>query len=149
MHQSDARQNAPFQFYVGIATYCCFDLLAKAIEATLANTWLPDRIYVIDNSQGNLKRDMLPDSRRVQIFTPTHNLGAGGAWNFLLPAVHPFPIVMINDDTEPHPDLFEWMLNRHFENMNDVIVGDRGKAFTCMLMPQGPWKAVGQLDPVF
>lgn len=141
-HPSDSRSDAPIEFYVGIPTYICFDLLDKCIEAILESDWLPRRIYVVDNSQGQYKGHA---SRRVQVFTPPKNLGAGGAWNFLYPAVLPYRLIMLNDDIEIAPDLLRAMN----EVDGDVIVGDGSTAFTACMIRQTAWERVGPLDPVF
>jgi hypothetical protein len=141
-HRSDGQPDAPVEFYVSIATLNCFDLLEKCIEAILASTWLPKRIYVIDNSGGRYQGH---PSRRVQVFTPTHNLGAGGTANFILPAIHPAPAILINDDIEVAPNTLEAMVRCP----DPVVVADGTSAFTCILIRDEAWEAVGPFDPFF
>ena len=141
-HPSDAQADAPVQFFVGIPTYICFDLLDRCIESVLASDWLPHRIYVVDNSQGEY---LGHPSRRVQVFTPPRNLGAGGTWNFLYPAVLAHQLIMLNDDIEVAPDLLRAML----QTEGHVIVGDRSSAFTACMIRSHAWQTIGPLDPVF
>lgn len=141
-HPSDSLPDAPVEFYVSIATLNCFDLLEQCIEAVLASTWLPKRIYVIDNSGGKFSGH---PSRRVQVFTPTHNLGAGGTANFILPAIHPAPVVLVNDDIEVASDTLEAMVRCP----DLVVVADGTSAFTCILIRAEAWKQVGEFDPFF
>lgn len=141
-HPSDSKSDAPVEFYVGIPTYICFDLLEQCIEAVLRSDWLPHRIYVIDNSQGKCPKF---NSRRVEIFTPPRNLGAGGAWNFLYPAILPHQLIMLNDDIEIAPDLLRSMLQAD----GGVVVADGSSAFTACMIRQVAWDKVGPLDPVF
>ena len=141
-HPSDTRPDAPTEFHVVIATLNCFDLADLCIEAILRSTWLPRRIYVIDNSGGKFPGH---PSKRVQVFTPTHNLGAGGSANFILPAIHPAPAVLVNDDIEVAPDTLEAML----KCPDLVVTADGVSAFTCILIREEAWKRVGIFDPVF
>lgn len=141
-HPSDLLPDAPVEFYVGIPTYICFDLLHKCLESILANEWLPRRIYVIDNSGGKFPGH---PSRRVQVFTPTHNLGAGGSFNFLFPAVNPLPYIQLNDDIEIAPDLLRAMLTAE----GQVIVGDGSSKGTAMMIRPDAWDRVGPFDPQF
>lgn len=129
-------------FFVGIPTYICFDTLNKCIDSVLNSTVIPKRIYVVDNSQGNYAGHPSP---LVQVFTPPRNLGAGGTWNFLLPAIYPYRCIMLNDDIEVAPDMLEAMLNCP----SQVVAGDGTSAFTAMLIREEAWKKVGPLDPVF
>lgn len=141
-HPSDSKPDAPVEFYVSIATLNCFDLLEKCLEAILKSTWLPKRIYVVDNSGGKFQGH---PSHRVQVFTPTHNLGAGGTANFILPAIHPAPAVLINDDVEVAPDTLEAMV----KCQAPVVAADGTSAFTVILIRHEAWTAVGPFDPVF
>lgn len=141
-HPSDPKPDAPIEFFVGIPTYICFDLLHKCIESVLASDWLPRRIYVIDNSGGTFPGH---PSRRVEVFTPTHNLGAGGSFNFLYPAISPKPLIQLNDDIEVSPDLLRAMLS----TIGQVVVGDGSSAGTAIMIRQDAWEKVGSFDPQF
>ena len=141
-HPSDSLPDAPVDLCVSIATLNCFDLLDLCIEAILRSTWLPKRIYVIDNSGGRYHGH---SSRRVHVFTPTHNLGAGGTANFILPAIHPAPAILINDDIEVASNTLEAML----KCPGPVVAADGTSAFTCILIREEAWKQVGIFDPVF
>lgn len=129
-------------YFVSIPTYVCFDLLDQCIDAVLKSTLLPERIYVIDNSQGAYPGHSSP---KVQVFTPPRNLGAGGAANFILPAVMPYPCVVLNDDIEVEPDMLEAMVRCP----EQVVAGARGSAFTAILIREEAWRKVGPFDPIF
>lgn len=141
-HPSDAMPDAPVEFYVGIPTYICFDLVDQCIESILASDWLPRRIIVLDNSGGKYPGH---PSRRVQVWTPSHNLGAGGSFNFLFPAFDPAPYIQLNDDIEVAPDLLRAMLQAE----GGVIVGDGTSAGTAIMIRSETWKQVGPFDPQF
>ncbi|MDB5384771.1 MAG: hypothetical protein JWM11_417 [Planctomycetaceae bacterium] len=141
-HPSDLLPDAPIEFYVGIPTYVCFDLLHKCIESVLQSDWLPKRIYIIDNSGGKF---LGHPSRRVQVFTPTHNLGAGGSFNFLYPAASPSHLIQLNDDIQIAPDLLRAMISAE----GDVIVGDGSSKGTAILIRPDTWQKVGSFDPQF
>lgn len=129
-------------FRVSIPTYCCFDLANKCIDAVLRSTVLPDRIHVIDNSQGHYPGHPSP---LVEVFTPTKNLGAGGAANFIMPAMTPIPCVILNDDIEVAPDTLEAMINCP----EQIVAADGTSAFTAILIREEAWRAVGPFDPLF
>lgn len=141
-HPSDSKPDAPVEFYVGIPTYNCFDLLDRCIDAVLASTWIPKRIYIIDNSCGKYEGHR---SRRVQVITPTHNLGAGGSLNFLFPAIAPKPLIQLNDDIEVAEDLLQSMMNCDA----DIIVADGSSSNTAILIRNEAWRKVGPMDPQF
>ena len=141
-HPADSRPGAPVDFFVSIPTYVCFELLDRCIEAVLASTWLPRRIYVIDNSQGSYPGHV---SKKVQVFTPPHNLGAGGAANFILQGVQPAPCVILNDDVEVAPDTLEAMVRCE----SQVVCANRESAFTAIMIRNEAWCKVGPFDPVF
>lgn len=130
------------EFYVSIPTYICFDLLDRCIESVLASSWLPRRIFVTDNSQGNYPGH---PSKRVQVFTPPRNLGAGGSANFILPGIQPFPCVVLNDDIEVAPDTLEAMVRCD----SQVVCAMRDSAFTAFLIRSEAWNKIGPFDPVF
>lgn len=129
-------------YFVSIPTYCCFDLANRCIDAVLRSSVLPRRIYLIDNSQGEYPGHPSP---LVQVFTPPRNLGAGGAANFLLPAIMPYPCVVMNDDIEVGVNTLQAMI----ECPEQIVTARRDSAFTCILIREEAWKKVGPFDPVF
>lgn len=141
-HPTDRLPDAEPNFYFGLLTYNRFDLLELAIEAALASTILPRKIYVIDNSGGKWQGHA---SRRIEVIRPPYNLGVSRGFNVLQSLCQPSPLIVGSDDTEVSPDLFEKML----AHPTSIVYGHGAFAFTVHLIRSDAWNKVGPWDSEF
>lgn len=87
---------------VCIPTLNCYDLLQRCVTSILAGTVVPDRILIIDNGLA-LQGNVTFDDPRIQIFTPSENMGVAASWNWFLAHTDKARIIT-NDDIIFAPD---------------------------------------------
>lgn len=141
-HESDSRPSASPEFYLGILTYNRFDLLELALEAALRSTFLPAKIYIVDNSGGKWAGH---PSRRIEVIRPPYNLGCARGFNLLQSICQPRLLIVGADDVEVGPDLFEKML----ACPAPIVFGDGSQPFTLHLIRSEAWERIGQWDGKF
>ena len=73
-----------------------FDTLQQAVDSAMAGDLRPDKIVVIDNSQGKC-----PPIRGAEVIVPKKNLGIAGAWNYCMNHYDDY-IILSNDDVILH-----------------------------------------------
>ena len=142
-----------------IPTLRRFDTLTACIESALAGTRVPDHIYIVDNSGGNLMR--YAEQYWTHIMHPIHivigdkNLGVAGSWNFFLNEVPGDVMIMSNDDVTFEKNTIE-VLTRAVEGGTlfaypDAVNGDGNtlNAFSLYATSHLLFSRIGNFDETF
>lgn len=114
-------------------TYNREELVSRAIESVLAQTFQDFEFVIVDNGStdksGGIADSYAEKDRRVRVIhRPRGNIGAGR--NTALDAARGEYLTFIDDDDWVEPDFLEFLIGLLEENAADVaICGTSGKAF--------------------
>jgi GT2 family glycosyltransferase len=130
-----------------VPTISRFDLLERLLDSVDAQTRKPDRVIIIDNSNGIYKND------NYYVISAS-NLGVAESWNLGLKLAMDNELLLIcNDDNKLCPNLIEKLEEEYLKNPEQVFysfIDDKASAFSVFaLNPKKAVEKIGLFDSSF
>jgi len=128
-----------------VPTLTRFDLLDRLIKSVNMQTRKPNRIIIIDNSNGKCKQ--YPKTRIIKV----DNIGVAGAWNLGIKNTDENGLLIIcNDDNVLNPDAIEELEILAMANKNHPFFSSMNGGFSFFaIRPKLAIETVGYFDEGF
>lgn len=128
-----------------IPTLSRFDLLDRLLNSIYNQSIIPDKIIVVDNSNGEL----LP-IEGVEIYK-ANNIGVSGSWNFGLNSIKDDDLIFIcNDDNFLEKNAIETIYNLSKENPEQAFFASAGGGFSFFAINKNKmFYDIGYFDEAF
>lgn len=142
-----------------IPTYNNFALCAKAIDAAMKSTLVPDQVLVKDDSGTAASLPFLGplmEQYPLSVYVDKNRNGVAGSWNILMAEVGMRLgdyIIISNDDIEIHPHSFQALVDAANATPDQIFfagASTSGNAFSLFLLRYDAWlNSIGPFDTQF
>ena len=136
-----------------IPTLNSFDTLETAIAAAMSGTLIPDRIIIVDNSNGLCP---IKGNTKIHIHVPQFNLGVAGSWNWFMNNYSEDMNILINDDIIVHKDTIKNFVDgvgtqmlRSDTKGGIYFAAEGANAFSFFYLNNEIYQEVGEFDEAF
>lgn len=127
---------------LAIPTYRRFDLCTRCVDSALAGDVPPDRVIVIDNSDG-----MCPPIAGAEMVRGRQPQSVAKAWNDAARAAGRDWLIVSNDDIVFAPDTMRALVHAASENpFAGVVSALDGERFALFLLRMQAWREMGGFD---
>lgn len=139
-----------------VPTYRSFDLCEESVDAVMAGSLKPDKIFILDDSGtdvgATLQNNLLEKYPQQVTFVAAHERrGVAKSWNSFFTFTDDDYLVIANDDIKVHKYSLEHIINAEKQYHYSFICGDHasGNAFSLFLLRRDLWAKLGGFDEQF